>query len=156
MTGSGVEPAEREPFKRPESVLVVVHTRAGEVLLLRRRRPAWFWQSVTGSLHWGETPREAAMRELLEETGLRAGAALVDWRKHVEFPIVPPWTERYAPDARLNREHWFRLPLGSRRLIRLDPREHLEYRWLSIHEAWRRATSWTNRRAIAELARPGH
>jgi len=61
--------------KRPESVLVVVYTRAGEVLMLRRTSPRGFWQSVTGSLEWGELPAHAAARELYEETGLRAGHA---------------------------------------------------------------------------------
>jgi len=56
-------------YKRPESVLVVIHTPRGEVLLLRRRQPADFWQSVTGSLEWGESTAQAARRELAEETG---------------------------------------------------------------------------------------
>ena len=37
-------------FKRPESILVVIYTRHGDVLLMERTRPAGFWQSVTGSL----------------------------------------------------------------------------------------------------------
>lgn len=143
--------AEDQPYKRPESVLVVLFTGGGEVLLLRRRQPAWFWQSVTGSLRWGELPREAARRELLEETGLRAGAELVDCRHRVNFPIVPPWKARYAPNAHVNREHWFLLRLPSRRLIRINPDEHLDYRWLPLAEASRRASSRTNRRAIAAL-----
>ncbi len=57
-------------WKRPESVLVVVHT-ADQVLLLERVRPAGFWQSVTGSLEAGETASQAAIRELGEETGFR-------------------------------------------------------------------------------------
>jgi dATP pyrophosphohydrolase len=142
-------------YKRPESVLVLVCTRGGEVLLLRRRQPVWFWQSVTGSLHWNETPRQAALRELFEETGLRAGANLVDWHYHVEFSIVAPWKKRYAPDAHVNREHWFLARLASRRLVRLNPGEHREYRWLAPGEAWRRASSWTNRRAITAIQRCG-
>ena len=52
-------------FKRPESVLVVVYTRTGKVLLLKRADDPDFWQSVTGSLLWEETePRQAAAREL--------------------------------------------------------------------------------------------
>ncbi|MDH3954436.1 MAG: NUDIX domain-containing protein, partial [Gammaproteobacteria bacterium] len=57
-------------FRRPESVLVVVCSDDRQVLLLRRRRPFEFWQSVTGSLLPGETHEEAARRELMEETGL--------------------------------------------------------------------------------------
>ena len=141
-------------FKRPESVLVLVCTGGGEVLMLRRRHPPWFWQSVTGSLRWDETPRQAAVRELFEETGLRGGSDLVDLQRHVEFPIIPPWRARYSPDVRINREHWFVLRLPARRLVRLNPGEHRECRWLPAGEAWRRASSWTNRRAIAELPWP--
>ncbi|MGW8310783.1 MAG: NUDIX domain-containing protein, partial [Thiogranum sp.] len=41
-------------YKRPESVLVVIYTASGEVLMLERQQPAGYWQSVTGSLEWGE------------------------------------------------------------------------------------------------------
>ena len=44
-----------QAYKRPESVLVVVHTPAGQTLLLKRARPV-FWQSVTGSLEWPDEP----------------------------------------------------------------------------------------------------
>jgi len=143
-------------FKRPESVLVLVHTRIGEVLLLRRRKPRWFWQSVTGSLRWDESPRLAAERELLEETGLRAEGRLVDCGRTVSFPIIPPWKARYAPNAHLNREHWFRLEIPSRRMVCLRPAEHREYRWLPALEAARRASSWTNRKAIVEELLAGY
>lgn len=140
------------PWKRPESVLVLVYTRAGEVLLLERTRPRGFWQSVTGSLEWGERAMQAAHRELLEETGLVAGNRLVDLRRSERFPIVPPWRARYAPGARVNREHWFLLRLPGRRTIGLNPAEHRQYRWLPAAEAARRATSWTNRKLILACA----
>ncbi|HXK57741.1 MAG TPA: dihydroneopterin triphosphate diphosphatase, partial [Gammaproteobacteria bacterium] len=35
-------------YKRPESILLVVYTQTAEVLMLKRTRPAQFWQSVTG------------------------------------------------------------------------------------------------------------
>jgi len=135
-------------YKRPESTLVVVATRGGEVLMLRRTHPADFWQSVTGSLRWGESPRQAALRELREETGLQAGAALIDLLHSVEFPILPAWRSRYAPTARVNREHWFALLLPGRRLIRRNPQEHVAHRWLPWPQAARLASSWSNRDAI--------
>lgn len=135
-------------FKRPESILVIVYNPAGEVLMLRRRKPAHFWQSVTGSLRWGETARDAAIRELYEETGLRAGGRLVDLRRSVRFPIIHPWRARYAPTAHFNLEHWFALQLPSRRLIKLNAEEHSEYRWLPLQRAFSEASSWTNRNAI--------
>lgn len=134
-------------FKRPESVLVVVHTRAGEILLMERVAPRGWWQSVTGSLEPGETPREAAVRELREETGLPA-EGLVDLGYSRRFPILPAWRARYAPDTMENLEHVFALPLAMRTRVRLEPAEHAAYVWLSYNEAIELASSETNRDAI--------
>ena len=57
-------------FKRPESALVVVHTPRLQCLLLERVTPRGFWQSVTGTLRWGEELTAAAVREMREETGV--------------------------------------------------------------------------------------
>jgi dATP pyrophosphohydrolase len=133
-------------------VLVVVFTRAGEFLLMQRTRPADFWQSVTGSLHPGESPRQAAMRELREETGLLGGAQLMDLRQSRLFPIIRAWRSRYRDGHCFNREYWFACALPGRRLIRLNALEHSRYRWLDLTKALELATSWTNRDAIRLLA----
>lgn len=137
-------------YKRPESVLVVVHTADGEVLLLRRADVPDFWQSVTGSLREGEAPAEAARRELFEETGLD-GSGIVDCHRRRRFPIVPAWRARYAPEVTHNLEHEFRLGVPVRQRLQLNPHEHAEAAWLEIPEAARRASSWTNRAAIRSL-----
>lgn len=136
--------------KIPESVLVVVHTADGEVLLLRRADRHAFWQSVTGSLEAGETPIEAARRELAEETGFD-GSGLVDCHRRRRFAIAPEWRERYAPGVTHNLEHEFRLGTGIRRKPTLNAAEHDDYAWLDIPEAAERAASWTNRAAIRSL-----
>jgi dATP pyrophosphohydrolase len=134
-------------FRRPESVLIVVHTAAGEVLLLERASPRGWWQSVTGSLEAGETPWQAAVRELAEETGL-AAEGLVDLGLMQRFAILPPWQDRFAPGVRENLEHAFALALAERAGIRLNPAEHLRYSWLPRAAALALATSHTDRAAI--------
>ena len=147
---------EPSAHRRPESVLVVVHTREGEVLLLRRVEPPDFWQSVTGALLPAETPGDAAGRELVEETGITALGALVNTGIVREFPIVGPWRARYAPGVTVNREHAFTLALPARVPVRLAPDEHAECVWLPAAEAAERVASWTNRDAIRRLfAREG-
>ena len=139
-------------YKRPESVLVVVYTAADEVLVLLRRQPPDFWQSVTGSLRWDETdPLDAARRELREETGLGDAVEVVDCGATNRFPILPPWRHRYAPAVAENVEHVFRVCLPERWPITLNPAEHGEYQWLPRATAAAKVASWTNRDAILAL-----
>lgn len=140
-------------FKRPESVLVVVYTRNGKVLLLRRADAPDFWQSVTGSMEWGdERPAETAARELREETGIVASPAeLTDWKMQQRYVIFPQFRYRYAPGVAENTEHFFSLELADEPPVTLSPDEHLEYAWVSFDEAVERVFSWTNRDALRHL-----
>lgn len=145
-----------KPYKRPESVLVLVYTKALDVLVLRRRQPNWFWQSVTGSLTWQEqTPQQAAYRELAEETGITAlPNSLIDCHSQHQFPIKPAWRHRYASDVCHNTEHVFRLALAQRPTIVLNPAEHTDYCWLPYHQAIASVSSYTNRDAIIKFIAP--
>ncbi len=139
-------------FKRPESVLVVVYSRAGSVLLLRRTDDPDFWQSVTGSLAWEETsPREAAEREVREETGLESTLALRDLKIVNRYSILPRWRPRYAPDVHENIEHVFALELPAEILITVNPAEHAEYGWFDFDAAAAKVASWSNREAILNI-----
>ena len=136
--------------RRPESVLVVIYTPALDCLLLQRRKPTGFWQSVTGSLEWGETCAAAARREVFEETGFTA-AELVDARVSHTFHILPHYQDQYAPNVKENVEHVWYLKIPDPLPVRLDPSEHSAYRWLPHGEAVDRVSSWTNRQALERL-----
>ena len=140
-------------FKRPESVLVVVYC-AQRVLLLKRADHPDFWQSVTGSLRWDETPLQAARREVAEETGF-AAAGLEDCGHSFEFSILPRWRGRYAPDVTRNTEHLYALCLSTCAAPRLREAEHQAYLWLPRDEALPRAWSWSNREGIRRVVPPG-
>jgi dATP pyrophosphohydrolase len=142
------------PHKRPESVLVVVYTRGGKVLLLKRVDHADFWQSVTGSMNWDEhDPRAAAARELHEETGIAvAPEALRDLGLVQHYPILPEWRYRYAPGVSHNTERAFALELPEEIPLVSHP-EHCAYGWFEFAAAAAKAASWTNRAAIEHIAR---
>jgi dihydroneopterin triphosphate diphosphatase len=135
-------------YKRPESVLVVIYSANGGVLLLQRRDVPTFWQSVTGSLKADESPFQAAARELYEETALQGGL-LYDCQQSHSFAIIPPWSARYAPGTTHNIEFVFRYLVPQTCAVRLNPDEHLAWRWLPKNMALALVTSETNRAAIA-------
>lgn len=141
------------PYKIPESVLVVIHTPALEVLLIRRT-DAGTWQSVTGSKDsLDESFEQTARREVAEETGIvcGAGSALRDWRLENVYDIYPRWLHRYGPGVTRNTEHVFGLCVPRGTPIVLDPREHTDYQWLPWREAADACFSPSNAEAILLL-----
>ena len=137
-------------FRRPESVLIVIYTDDGEFLLMERRRPPGYWQSVTGSLEWGELADDAARREVIEETGITQGV-LVNLQWTQVYEILPAFGKVYAPGVTRNLEHAFSLRLPQRVPVVLSESEHAQYRWLPALEALATVSSSTNRAVIAEL-----
>ena len=139
--------------KLPVSVLVVVHTAGGEVLLLERASRAGFWQSVTGSLDRpDEPPAEAARRELCEETGIEVQpGSLRRWSLAYTFEIYAQWRHRFAPGTTHNTEHVFSVELPQRMPVTLAPDEHVASQWLPWREAAEKCFSWSNRDAIRIL-----
>mgnify|MGYP000908650288 FL=1 len=140
-------------YKRPESVLVVLHDGQGRALMLERVSPPGFWQSVTGSLEEGETPFATALREVAEETGiLLAPEELKDWHTQNEYEIYEHWRHRYAPGVTRNTEHVFSACIPAASPVCLSAREHRAYRWLPLAEAASLAFSPSNREALLRLA----
>lgn len=147
-----------KPPKIPQSVLVVVHTPALDVLLIERADHAGFWQSVTGSKDRLDEPlAETAAREVAEETGIRIGTSLVphsalfDWQYSIEYEIYPEFRHRYAEGVIHNTEHWFSVQVPEQLEVRLAPREHTAFVWLPYDEAASRCFSSSNADAILQL-----
>lgn len=138
-------------YRRPVSVLVIVYTDDRHVLLLRRASPFDFWQSVTGSLKEDETHRDAAARELFEETGLQHEGTLTDSGVSRTFVIDSRWRDRFAPGVVENVEYEWRYRLPGKLDIVLNADEHSEYCWTSVDDAVEKVWSWTNRDALQLL-----
>lgn len=144
-------------YKTPVSVLVLVHTADLQVLIMERADKEGFWQSVTGSLEAlasgaMETPSDAAIREVMEETGIDATQyALTDWQASNTYEIYPHWRYRYAPGVTENVEHLFGLELPAPVAVQLAPDEHVRYEWVDWREAAKRVFSWTNVDALKRL-----
>jgi len=109
--------AESELPPVPASLVVVVHAGAVLLMLDRRRRQ---WELPGGMREPGETGREAAARELAEETGIR-GAALT-FAVVAEFALARPARRELLAVYRTELATAPRLTLGE---------EGLGFRWWS-------------------------
>ncbi|MCI0581431.1 MAG: NUDIX domain-containing protein [Chloroflexi bacterium] len=102
-----------------------------EILLIRRapdRLYPGLWQCVTGRLEPGERIAEGALREVVEETGVRAR----DLEGFYETELVS-WFHEASLDALLC-EAVFAARVRPGAEIRLS-REHDDARWLPVDEA---------------------
>lgn len=149
-----------KPYKIPQSVLVVIHTPALEVLLIRRADGDALWQSVTGAK---DTPHESwratAVREVAEETGIDCSegsilaSGLRDWHLENVYAIYPQWLHRYPPGVTHNTEHLFSLQVPAGTPVTLAAREHTALQWLPWRAAAELCFSSSNAEAILMLPR---
>lgn len=140
-------------YKQPRSIQVVIFAnsdRGRHYLLLRRvASHGGFWQSVTGSLEGEETHRQAAVREVLEETGISSREEdLTELGVINTFEIAPQWRQKYAPGVTHNEEVCFALEVCECH-VRVDPIEHDAYVWESDQRAMEMIFWQSNKRALA-------
>ena len=134
MPGSNV--AEREVVLHPGAVAILALDDAGQVLVIRQyRHPVsrLLWEIPAGLRDVaGESPWNAARRELLEEAGYRAR----DWRVLADYYSSPGFTtERLR--IFLARELEF-VPPGERDFVAQDEEAQLVPAWLPLDEAVRK------------------
>ena len=134
--------ASDEPENRPDAALpyrpgvgIFLLNAAGQVFVAQRidtRQEAW--QMPQGGIDDGETPRQAALREMAEEIGTNKAEVLAESRHWLSYDLPPElvskvWKGRY----RGQKQKWFALRfLGEDSDIDLatpDP-EFLSWRWL--------------------------
>lgn len=142
-------------YKLPRSVQVIIFTETTahrEFLLLKRiAHDMTFWQAVTGSLEEGEAHREAAVREVQEETGIICrDEDLIDLHLTNVFEIAPAWRAKFSPGTTHNEEVCFALKV-ERCEIQLDDREHIAYIWMDYETAISMLYWESNKKAFAVL-----
>lgn len=109
-------------LRRPnhEGALVAIYV--GRALLLLKSSYRDEWGLPGGSINPGETPEQAAQREMREEIGMQP------------YPLTPKGTVCGIWDGRRDRVHFFELHLDSLPELRLDYREIVAARLTSPEE----------------------
>jgi len=127
----GDKSAERTVVAHPGAVAVLALDDAGRALMIRQyRHPVGriLWELPAGLLdHPGESPVEAAKRELREETGYAAR----DWQSLVDFYSSPGFTDERL---RIFLARGLEL-VGDSSYVRADEEALIVTGWLPLREA---------------------
>ena len=142
------------PYRVPRQVLVYLHRGGKFLLLLRTPELGGFWQGVTGAPDHGETDLDAAIREVREETGFDVARTIrpVGYRYEIRpGPDSLYWSSLYEPGVEAVPEEVYLAEAGEGE-PRLQPLEHIEFRWCSVDEALELLYYENNRVALARAA----
>jgi len=116
-------------LRLPDYASIVAFTAEGRVLCVRQYRPAverYTLELPSGLIDSGETPAEAARRELIEETGYQAADL------EVLSPLLPD-------TGRLGNRIWSCVATGLRRLEGREPEAGIEVVEFRVPELLRSA-----------------
>jgi lipoyl(octanoyl) transferase len=139
---------------RGDQEVVVVVRRESELLVMRRApERLGYWSLVSGGLEPEEIPREAAERELLEETGLRAEVRELPVALSYSLLDDPPAIRaRYGPGIETVTVHAFVADAPAGWEPTLDA-EHDVHRWCALDDALELMVYDTARDALRAGAR---
>jgi putative (di)nucleoside polyphosphate hydrolase len=136
---TGGAPQSGEPRAWRPCVGVMLVNRAGLVWVGRRIDTPDGWQMPQGGIDDGEDPRDAALRELEEETGTANAAIIGEARDWLTYDLPPAligrvWQGRW----RGQRQKWFACRfLGEDSEFDIDGVAHPEFdawRWVALDE----------------------
>ena len=144
-----IEPPARAPFQ----VLVLPFrlTEGQPQFAIFQRSDAGWWQAIAGGGEIGETPAQAARREVSEETGLSPESPLYALKSLCFVPCINfPAHRTWPDDTYVIPEYAFAVDVGAQEIAVSG--EHQDLAWVESDIAHDRLKWDSNRTALWELA----
>lgn len=116
------------PIEQCYGVIVFLMGEQNKFLLLERKETKDDWTFAKGHIEEGETPKETAIRELKEETGI----------KEIEILDLPLIHEEYEifknGEKRFKMNDYF-IGFVKQNKVKIEEKEIQSYKWVSYKEA---------------------
>lgn len=136
------DPADALPYRK--AVGIVLFSRAGQVfvgrrIVRRRIKDNAGWQMPQGAIDGAETPREAVLRELAEETGTAKAEIIAESAQWLSYDLPPDRMGRsWGGRFRGQTQKWFALRFtGSDMDFNLEATrkpEFSDWKWVAIDD----------------------
>jgi len=138
-----------EPVLRPAARVILIDPGDRILLLLTRYRPGVrLWITPGGGLEPGESPHDAARRELREETGIDAAPGPCVWTRRHIFDWQGVTLDEHESFFLVRLDH---APATTDAHLLEHERDFIrEYRWWSLGEI-AASSDWFAPRRLAEL-----
>jgi len=122
---------------------VIVFNQEGNVLVFKRVDCDNQWQFPQGGIDKGETHKEAALRELQEETSIRSVKHVAEYPQALRYDFPPHVLEKFQKMGRKNigQEQYWHLFFFNGSEEEINFTSHLEeiefkgYKWIDIMSA---------------------
>lgn len=143
MTFENKKPRSSDPFERlpyRPGVGIMLLNREGSVFVAQRiDMPSDAWQMPQGGIDKGETPLDAAWREMMEEIGTDRAELLAESSDWLSYDLPHDLASRlWRGRFRGQRQKWFAFRFtGTDRDIDIDSHDHPEFstwRWAPMLE----------------------
>ena len=127
------------PVKVEAIVFRLIDNEVQFLLLERVKEDGGFWQPITGTVEDGEKLEECLIREIREEAKIERTIMIsnalykFDWRKASGDVIV---------------EYVFAVKVPINTVIRVNLREHIEYKWCNYEDALDMLFTDNNKRSL--------
>jgi len=141
--------------RAPFQVLIILHKKDGETIkycIFERKQPYKQIQFVAGGGEDEETPIEAAVRELREETGV-TNTSLLPLKSLCYIPayiILADHKKIWGEELYVIPEYSFGAEVEATMEISLSD-EHIGFSWVTYEEAWTMLKWDSNKTALYEL-----